>query len=498
LYVSQTGLDSGSCTATNPCATITYAITKSGPNPTIEVSGTIDDHVTTSTSLTIAQWPGKPAGVVDGTQSGIPLTINSGAVVSLNQLTIENGSGYEGGISNGGTLTVNDSTISHNTGNGGGGGIYDAPAGKLTVTDSTISDNNPGMYDDGGGIYNDGGTTTVTHSTISDNSIPDATATSDGGLYSDGGTLTVNHSTISDNGGGIFSVTSTLTVNHSTISHNTAGGCGGGIYSYYGTIKVTDSVISHNTGGDDGSYSAGGICNYGTLAVTRSTISHNTANGAYPDTEGAGGGIENIGTLTVTDSTISQNSAPGFVGGIENWFIATVTDSTISGNTAPFDGVTGGTAGGIANYPSATLTVTASTISGNTSVAHGYTGGIFNTGTATVGASILAGNSPGNCHGTLTSKGYNLTNTATGAACGFSQSTDIVDANPELGPLADNGGPTQTMLPGSTSPAANVIPTGTTLNEISACPGIDQRGVTRPGVGESHCTVGAVEVSATS
>ena len=48
----------------------------------------------------------------------------------------------------------------------------------------------------------------------------------------------------------------------------------------------------------------------------------------------------------------------------------------------------------------------------------------------------------GNCLGTFTSVGYNLTDDATGTACGFTQPTDVVDADPDLGSLADNGGPT--------------------------------------------------------
>ena len=90
--------------------------------------------------------------------------------------------------------------------------------------------------------------------------------------------------------------------------------------------------------------------------------------------------------------------------------------------------------------------------------------------------------------------GYNLTNDKTSTACEFDAATDLVNKNPLLGALANNGGPTQTMLPGAKSPAADVIPKTTTLRGVVVCPGTDQRGIARPGRGETRCTIGAVEV----
>ena len=126
--------------------------------------------------------------------------------------------------------------------------------------------------------------------------------------------------------------------------------------------------------------------------------------------------------------------------------------------------------------------------------AGGFGGGIANSGTVNAGATIVAGNTGGvapNCTGNApTSVGYNLTNDA-GTQCGFTQSTDVVNADPLLGVLANNGGPTQTMLPAAGGPAAGVIPLGTTLNSVSVCPRTDQRGVaSTPG---AKCTIGAVE-----
>lgn len=55
-------------------------------------------------------------------------------------------------------------------------------------------------------------------------------------------------------------------------------------------------------------------------------------------------------------------------------------------------------------------------------------------------------------------------------------------ADPLLGALGMNGGPTETMVPGPSSPA---------LGQGQACPAADQRGVPRPAGG---CDLGAVEV----
>jgi hypothetical protein len=198
-------------------------------------------------------------------------------------------------------------------------------------------------------------------------------------------------------------------------------------------------------------------------------------------------GIINFGTLTLTDSTVSGNAttAEAFAGIYNDQGSMTVIDSTVTKNSGPSVGA------GIYNN-TGTMTVIASTISGNTG------GGIFSNDMATLGATIVAGNTGGNCDafaaGNLQSAGYNLTSDKTGKACSFTAATDRVNKNPLLGHLAKNGGPTKTLLPAATSPADDVIPKPTTLHGVTVCPGTDQRGVTRPAPGETRCTIGAVEI----
>ncbi|MCZ8039857.1 MAG: right-handed parallel beta-helix repeat-containing protein, partial [Microcystis sp. LE17-20A] len=242
--------------------------------------------------------------------------------VILNNLYISNKAGK--GIYNNylGTLTLTNNTITGNTANFYGGGIYNA--GTLTLTNNTISDNTANFY--GGGIYN-GGTLTLTNSTITDNT---ATYGGGGGIYNNGGTLTLTNSTITGNtaplGGGGIENRGTSTLTNSTISDNTANnGYGGGIFNSGGTLTLTDSTITGNTANNG--YGGGIFNSGGTLTLTDSTITGNTANNGY------GGGIyNNGGTSTLTNNILTNNNA-NVGGGIFNWGTWS-SNSTISGNTA--------------------------------------------------------------------------------------------------------------------------------------------------------------------
>ena len=161
-------------------------------------------------------------------------TINSGAVVNLNDVTISNGNtpGQSGGgINNAGTLTLANVTVSGNTANtaGNGGGIYSNAT--LTINNSTINGNSVSSVTgagSGGGIFNSGGTLTITNSTISGN-----TAIGPGGN--------------SDSGGGIFSNVGIVTLTNSTFSGN-SGDIGGGFRSLNGAVvHVRNTIIAQNT-----------------------------------------------------------------------------------------------------------------------------------------------------------------------------------------------------------------------------------------------------------
>jgi hypothetical protein len=167
-------------------------------------------------------------------------------------------------------------------------------------------------------------------------------------------------------------------------------------------------------------------------------------------------------------STFSGNSAASG-GGIENDSTLTVTDCTLSGNSAA-------SGGGIVN--AGTLTLTSSTIADNSasSFGSGIYGGGF--GMGSVRNTIVAGNTapfgPDIAFG-IPSQGHNLIGNGTNGT-GFSV-TDLVGTStnpidPLLGPLQDNGGPTQTMALLSGSPAIDA-------GDNTGAPTTDQRGFPR-------------------
>ncbi len=213
------------------------------------------------------------------------------------------------------------------------------------------------------------------------------------------------------------------------------------------------------------------------MTITNSTISGNSAN------TGDGGGIDSRGPVTITNSTISGNSAVNGGGGIDNNNTLTITNSTISGNSTVNRG------GGI-NNSSNTLTITNSTISGNSIDPRfgGGGGGIMNSAILNMVNTIVGSNpAGGDCSGTITSGSHNLDSDGTCVTDGVNND---ITADPLLGPLQNNTGPTEThaLLPGS--PA---IDTGD--DAVCAAPpvsGLDQRGLPRP-LGAA-CDIGAVEL----
>ena len=97
-------------------------------------------------------------------------------------------------------------------------------------------------------------------------------------------------------GGGIANNGGTLTLTRSTVTANNAvGGIGGGIANL-GTVTLTSSTVTGSS-----AFFGGGIANNGTATITDSSLS-----GSIADT---GGGIANLGTATVTHTTLSGNSA---------------------------------------------------------------------------------------------------------------------------------------------------------------------------------------------
>lgn len=344
-------------------------------------------------------------------------------------------------------------------------------------------------------------------------------------------------------GGGIANATGTLVLRNVTVKGNSArnspsGGIpqGGGVYNNSGTLQIIDSTISGNTvsiaPGGGGIPEGGGISNAaGSVSIIRSTISGNTASIAEPGGVPEGGGIESSGgQLAIVDSTVGGNTAIGGSiaqgGGIAAFFTTTtLTRTTVSGNAASESGAsTISDGGGILQFKGS-LTLVNSTIAANTAAGEASEGGgveveetTLETTNTTIASNVasgpkgLGGNllvtrestvkpqntivaggtaaAGPNCavmpKSAIQSQGHNLDSLND---CGFTAAGDIVNTDPLLGPLADNGGITQTMALAPSSPANDVAAS-------AACPPTDQRGALRPaGAG---CDIGAFELATPS
>jgi len=267
------------------------------------------------------------------------------------------------------------------------------------------------------------------------------------------GTVTVSNLTIRNGGfvlrgGGIDHENGgTLTISNCVFDGN--GGDEGAAINSAGILTVTDCVFTAND-----SATGGAIDNVGTATVTNCTMTGNSGGGF------GGGAIFNSGTITIRKSTLAGNSARGSEsngGGILNGGTLNLGNSTISGNDASSDG------GGIYHSGSGTANVSNCTIAGNFASVGGGLVSVNSTGAFNVKSSIIALNTaasatnPQDVYGMFTSQGFNLIGKTDGSS-GFTAATDLTGTvasplDPKLGPLRDNGGPTDTMALLSGSPA---------------------------------------------
>lgn len=291
---------------------------------------------------------------------------------------------------------------------------------------------------------------------------------------------------------------SSVTVSKVTIQNGSTCNVGGGVYNG-GRLTINGGIISGNFAWGSG----GGVYNGGTLKLATTTISGNTTGGwaCGGISDGTGGGVGNSGTLTLSGSTISGNSAQSacfdlcwtgsaFGGGVYNSGRLAVINSTLTANVAIGVGKIGSAGGGGIDSTSGTVTISNSTVSGNTAAAH-FVYGSGVDGSATLQNSIFANNPGGNCSGAITSTGYNV---SSDGSCNFNGPGDLNNTDPKLGPLQNNGGPTQTQALLSGSPAIDAgNPNGCT-DGLGRLLKTDQRGKPRPDKEDTGgCDMGAYE-----
>lgn len=344
-----------------------------------------------------------------------------------------------------GTVTLSGVTITNGDTDSDGGGIRNL--GQLTVTDVKVTLNRSANF--GGGISNqEGGSLTLENCEVVENH-----ADFDGGgirLQDDGAVMItdciVARNTAGVSGGGIrvFDSVSVVTLTNSLVTDNVADDRGGGIHNLGGDVTISDTTLSGNFSGGSG----GGIFNdEGTLTLLRSTVSGNTSATSRP------GLYNHLGLMTLVNSTVSGHSGYGIFN--DGLAILTLANSTVTGNS--------------------------------------FTGVWNSSGSASIqmGNSIIAQNGSGGCGGIVSvvvSSGYNL---ESGDTCGLAASGDLINTDPLLGPLADNGGPTFTHALLTGSPAIDAgNPSGCT--DDAGTPILtDQRSFPRPE--GTACDIGAFE-----
>ena len=353
-------------------------------------------------------------------------TVNAGTTVTLCGLTLCDGNRSAGGaIHNSGNLTLQHCEVRENRAGMYGGGIFNAASAVLDIRDCEIAENHAEM--EGGGLFSEG-------------------------------TATLTRTLLIRNLGG-----------------NEDGGTCGGISST-GSLSLFDSVVRSN-----GAFGSGaGIGSFGSLVLERCTFEDNET---FFDGDG-GGLLVSGGGGTIKSCTFAANRCQYDGGGIFHWAgTLAIANTTLSGNFTDYE-----YGGGL--YTRASANLTSCTIASNEAGEEG--GGIYvaNNGGSLLGQlsltnSIIADNqaltSGADLRGAIAVQGgVNLLSSLDGVVGSF---TGIVAA-PGLGPLADHGGPTWTMLPLAGSPAIDAGGS-TTLTA-------DQRGL--PRVVGAKVDIGAVEV----
>jgi predicted outer membrane repeat protein len=296
------------------------------------------------------------------------------------------------------------------------------------------------------------------------------------------------------NGGGIRNNSGTLIVSDSRVQDNVAGSRGGAIHST-GSLTLFRCDLSANQATFGGALYAEGAA-----AVTDIRASRVLGNQATQ----SGGAMIAFGQTRVSETEVSQNSAATIGGGIVAASSLTIVNTTIANNLANTFG------GGLTTVdsPSAITNIYNSTIVGNAADQdqdfEGLGGGVYTPGSSgqvNIYNTIIAGNTvsnspqPDDCRGIIKTHARNLFGNTNGCTIDqISGSWDFLNSLNFLGPLQNNGGPTQTIALLAGSNAINAgTPGAGCLDNTSTTIAIDQREFPR-NVGV--CDLGAYEFGA--
>jgi hypothetical protein len=366
--------------------------------------------------------PGRGRAKIDQLATDRVFDVATGAPLALTKIEVTGGNdpsegGYGGGIRTLADLKLTRSAVTRNTSSSCGGGIHTQTGADLILKRTRVTGNR--ASGDGGGIsascFGGGGALTMVRSVVSGNR---SDANSDG--IGRGGAMYFQTGDVQSQ------ITASTFAGNRTGpgGHPTGASEGGGIYADLGRLRITGTTLSGNRSGDNG----GGISVDGIdqLAIVNSTIAGNRAN------SGGGG-------LSGESGAISLNAV------------------TVARNLGNADGILSEAGGGIAN-DSADLRVENSLIALNRLTQIGGGGTLRN--------DCSAPDDPG-----IDSLGHNLISTR--FLCDFFDGPgDRSRRNPKIGPLARNGGPTQTIALKRGSPAIGAA-------KRASAPARDQRGQRR-------------------
>jgi hypothetical protein len=437
--------DIGLANAAGGANTITLSAAPSSPYTLTAVDNSTDGAIglpviAAGNNLTVV---GNGDTIGRSTAAGTPafrlLDVAAGATLTLQDLTLTNGlasgsgvSAQGGAIYSQGDLALNGVTVQNNTAQG----VNGTPGFGWRATDGSAAC--------GGGVYVAGGTVTLTNDTLSGNS-------AQGGAGGNGGTLQPGGNGGPACGGGLYVAAGTITLTNDTLSGNSAQGGGGG--RGHDEIGLNDFGCPGGNGSDafgGGVYVAGG-----TATLTNDTLSGNSAQGGGGGTGGTGG-----------DPTFGRGG---------------------SGN----GGNGGNASGGGLSIVSGSTVALANTLIAQDTLAAG-TGGIAGGGGYKSHAGSAGSASAPDVSGSVTSSDHDLVGDGTASNLsngvnGNQVGTSASPINPLLGPLQDNGGPTQTMALLLDSPA---IDAGDST--AAGLPSTDQRGFAR--ISGAAVDIGAFEV----
>jgi CSLREA domain-containing protein len=238
--------------------TIYFALPLFASPQTISLTGS-EIVVASNGSLTI-HGAGANRLTISGNNASRIISISDDAVVNIDHLRFTAGTGVgaantgRGGAiyNNGGTTVISHCVFMGNSA-ANGGAMNNATAGTLTITNSVLANNSASSV--GGALQNFSTSTMhLINTAITGNSC--GASTTGGGAMQGNGAITMTNVTMSGNsslasGGGIFYNGTGLTMTNTTIAGNTAATNAGGLHKGTTTnnANIRNSIIAGNTGG---------------------------------------------------------------------------------------------------------------------------------------------------------------------------------------------------------------------------------------------------------